>query len=111
MKTNLLPWWPLLTPKERHESEGYGVHPLSERQRAIETLRDASRLYRAASPWRARRRRTFNCSFNTIADKLQGSPYALPAGKQDALEVDGRRLDPGTSRANKRVTSMRTPLE
>jgi hypothetical protein len=45
---NLLLLWPRLTEKERRDSEMCGVHPLSGCQRAIETLLEAGREYRAA---------------------------------------------------------------
>ena len=45
MAENLLLWWPLLTERERQECEASDVYPLSDRQRAIETLRSVAALF------------------------------------------------------------------
>lgn len=69
MAENILPWLPLLTEKQRQELEPCGVHRLSNRRRAIETVLEASREYRAA--------------YAIIADKLQGPRYTAPADQSD----------------------------
>ena len=57
-KINLLPLLPKLTENERQGLNLCGIHPFTEAQRAINTLFEAGREYRAA--------------YTTIARKLQG---------------------------------------
>lgn len=68
--------WPRLTEKERRVAEALGLHPLSDRHRAIEKLRKANREYKASGLWWSWRRRNeasreYRAACATIADKLQ----------------------------------------
>jgi hypothetical protein len=79
MAENILLWLPLLTEKQRQESEACGVHLFSDRQRAIETMLEAD-AYSASSMCAGRLDRSV---YAIIADKLQGPPYTPPADQSD----------------------------
>jgi hypothetical protein len=74
-KTNILRWLPRLSQKQWQES---GLHPLSDRQRAIETMLEAD-LYCASSMCAGRGRSVYAI----IADILQGPPYTPPVDQPD----------------------------
>jgi hypothetical protein len=69
-KTNILRWLPRLSQKQWQES---GLHPLTDRQRAIETMLEMD-LYCASSMCAGRGRSVYAI----IADILQGPPYTPP---------------------------------
>ena len=79
---NLLLCWPLLTERERQECEASGVYPLSDRQRAIETLRSVAALFfgfEATKEYRA----AYTILISKLQGKLQGPPYSPPADQSD----------------------------